>query len=348
MNGKSRDTNVVQRPDEQLEEVKWPHIEEFEVSSFSSGDVLVLCGGFEERVMGLLELLVGAGKTDLKVVLVEYLPRYEENKISQLQALADRAGIRVEQYVYDRQSPAGGGEDVAELVKLAKHVYVDISGMSRLLIVQVIVALLQRKLPLTIAYAEAEKYPPTKEDFEREFSSSVGETTLDFLSSGVFEVAATPELGSVAMVGEAIRLVVFPSLEAVQMKNLLQEVQPTYIDLVYGVPPATENRWRRSAAQRLNEGVLRGQTGTSEHRASTLDYRETIEVLIEIYGQRSMFDRILVAPIGSKMQAVAVGVVRAVLTDLQIVYPTPQDLKADNYTEGLRRIYQLRMPSIVA
>lgn len=347
MIGKPWDTSVVKRPDEGLVEVNWPLVDEFEGNSVDADNVLVVCSGFEERALGVLERLVGAGKRGLAVVLVEYLPRYEENKIRQLKALASRGGMRVEQCVYDRQSPAGGGEKVAELVKAAKHVYVDISGMSRLLIVQVIVALVQAGLPLTIAYTEAAEYSPTEEDFKRRLRSQVGEATLDFLSSGVFEVAATPELGSVSMLGEATRLVAFPSLEAVQLKSLLQEVQPTYVDLVYGVPPAVKNRWRRLAAEQLNAGALRRQTGVSEYEASTLDYRETIDVLLGIYARRSVFDRVLVAPTGSKMQAVAVGIVRAVLTDIQVVYPTPQHLKPSSYTEGLRQIYQLPVPNML-
>ena len=346
MNNELHNINVVKRPDEGLVELEWPHLEMFKMNSLNVGDVLVLCGGFEERALGVLERIIAERKVGLTAVLVEYLPHYNENRSAQLKALARRAGIRVKQCFYDRRLPSGGGEKVAELVKGAKRVHIDVSSMSRLLIVQVIVALVQAGLPFSIAYAEATSYPPTEDDFKQRFSALVGETALDFLSSGVFEVAATPELGSVAMVGEATRLVVFPSLEAVQMKNLLQEVQPTYVDLIHGVPPAMENRWRCSAAQRLNAGALKRQTGVTDHETSTLDYRETIKILLQIYANRSMFDRVLVAPTGSKMQAVSVGLVRSVLTDIQIVYPTPQHLKASGYTKGLRRIYQLHIPNM--
>jgi hypothetical protein len=36
------------------------------------------------------------------------------------------------------------------------------------------------------------------------------ELVLSYISSGIFEVASTPELASVSMLGEAIRLVAFP------------------------------------------------------------------------------------------------------------------------------------------
>ena len=339
-------SGVVMRWDERLAEVDWPDVAVFDVDTVEVGDVVVLCGGFEERASAVLSRLSERKRPGVAVVLVKYQPQYAENKVEYLRDLAVGARMEVRECVYDRRNPAGGGENVAELVRGARRVYVDVSGMSRLLIVQVIVALRTMGLPVTIAYGEAAKYPPTKEEFERRLRSMKEDTSLDFLSSGVFEVAATPELGSVAMVGEAIRLVAFPSLEAVQMKNLLQEVQPTYVDAIYGVPPAKQNRWRLSAAKQINAGALRRQRGVTEYEVSTLDYRETIGLLLGIYRRRSMFDRLLLAPTGSKMQAVAVGLVRAALTDIQIVYPTPQHLKASTYTGGLRRIYQLCTPDI--
>jgi hypothetical protein len=59
-----------------------------------------------------------------------------------------------------------------------------------------------------------------------------------------------------------------------------------------------------------------------------------------------MFDRIVVAPTGSKMQAVAVGLFRAVLYDVQIVYPTPQIFTAPHeHTVGIRQLYKVDLPT---
>ena len=350
MNGHDFDpqSDSTARWDERLAEMVWPGVRQLTLESFNAGDVVVLCGGFEERASSLLERLIQGGRTDVIVVLVSYLPSYTENRYDDLHTVASNAGMEVRRCVYDRRSPAGGGERVVECVRGASHVHVDISGMSRLLIVQLVVALTQAGLPVTVAYGEAAQYSPTEEEFRNRFESLSGEATLDFLSSGVFEVAATPELGSVAMLGEGTRLVVFPSLEAVQLKNVLQEVQPTYVDVIYGLPPAKENEWRRVAAEEINRGALRRQVGVTMHETSTFDYRETIGALLRIYADRSVFDRILVAPTGSKMQAVAVGLVRSVLTDIQVVYPTPQRLMTSAYTSGLRQMHQFPIPTIEA
>ena len=331
------------RCDERLARIAWPPVERVDVDSIAAGDVVVLCGGFEERATRLLSELTSRRTMGAVVVMVNYLPEYKENRVEMIREMAAAARIEVREYCYDRRRPEGGGEAVAEMARGAGRVFVDISGMSRLLIVQIVVALVQAGLGITIVYGEADAYSPTEHEFLERMASE-GEATPDFLSSGIFEVAAPPELGAVAMLGEAVRLVVFPSLEVVQMKNLLQEVQPTYVDVIYGVPPRRENAWRPEAARRANSGALRRQGGVTVHNVSTLDYREAIHAMLGIYGRRSMFDRILVAPTGSKMQAVAVGLLRSLLTDIQIVYPTPQDLKPSTYTDGLRRLHQVRIP----
>jgi len=169
---------------------------------------------------------------------------------------------------------------------------------------------------------------------------------LSYISSGIFEVASTPELASVSMLGEAIRLVAFPSFDPVQLSNLMQELQPTYTELIHGVLPAQKNKWRTKAIDELNRPTLDAAQRRENHMASTRDYRETLRILIKVYGERSMFDRIVVAPTGSKMQAVAVGLFRAVLYDVQIVYPTPQIFTAPHeHTVGIRQLYKVDLPT---
>ena len=338
---------IVARADERLAGVRWELLRRFDSATveIDRGSVLVLCGGFEDRALGALANFAGA--EDLSIALVRYRPEHGSNKDGDVKRWARERAVKLVECPYDRQWPAGGGEAVVELLGAAKHVYVDVSGMSRLLIVQIVVALMQVGRSFTILYTEAEEYYPTEAEFRGRTESVGADISLDFLSSGIFEVAATPELGSVAMLGEATRLIVFPSMETVQIRNLLQELQPTYVDAIYGVPPSNRNRWRCSAAKHLNASALRGQTGVSEHETSTLDYTDTLRVLLEIYRERSMFDRMLVAPTGSKMQAVAVGMVRSVLTDLQVVYPTPQEFNVGHYTKGVGRVHHVRVPRIV-
>ena len=339
--------NPLLRPDEKLSNVAWPNLQEIEFPSVGTGDCLLVCAGFEDRAIETLRRTCEAGKTGFSLGIVTYLPDYQENRISELRTISKKAALQTTDFVYDRAKPTGMGEALQRFTQQLDRVFIDISGMSRLLIVQALVALISsQSRMISIIYGEAKEYQPSKGEFERDNPDGNAKPSPSYLSSGIIEIAATPELSSVSMLGEAIRLVAFPSFAHEQLTNLIQELQPTYADFIHGVPPAPKNKWRTEAIRTLNRLTLNELRGKKEHKTSTLDYRETLDKLLQIYAERNMFDRLVVAPTGSKMQSVAVGLFRSVLHDVQIVYPTPQTFpKPDKYTSGLRQLYQIDLPT---
>ena len=129
--------------------------------------------------------------------------------------------------------------------------------MSRLLIVQLLVALLRgRQGRVSVIYAMAEQYPPSPERFFKDQQQVGANMVLSYLTSGTLEIAATPELGSISMQGETIRLIAFPSFDQAQLTNVIQELQPTYAEFVHGIPPRTEDQWRKGAIADLNREVF--------------------------------------------------------------------------------------------
>ena len=337
------------RRDEVLEKMDWPDLQRIEVPVVGVDDCLLICAGFEERSVEVLRRICEAGYTGFSIILVDYLPKYDENKLEGLSTMIQRANLTMTRCVYDRANPAGIGETLEALAGKCRRVVVDISGMSRLLIVQTMVALISRgEQPPTLLYCEAETYPPSQTKFEAVHGLGGSADVRSYLSSGVIEVASTPELSSVSMQGESTRLIGFPSFDPAQLDNLFHELQPTYAEIIHGLPPAPKDRWRREAISRLNNDTLKELQQKNEHESSTLDYRETLNILLQIYAERSMFDRLVVAPTGSKMQTVAVGLFRAALHDVQVVYPTPQSFtEPQQYTLGCRQLYELDLPTEV-
>lgn len=335
------------RPDEKLGKLEWSSLQEIEFPSIGTEDCLLICAGFEDRAIETLRRTCKAGRTGFSLGIVTYLPDYQENRIKELRAISEKAGIRTTEFVYDRENPTGMGGKLECFTRQFNHVFIDISGMSRLLIVQTLVALISEENgKISIIYGEAEEYPPSKDTFEQNNQDDNAGPAPSYLSSGIFEIAATPELSSVSMLGEPIRLIAFPSFAHEQLTNLIQELQPTYAEFIHGVPPDPKNKWRTEAIRRRNLPTLNELRGKNDLEASTLDYRETLHKLLDIYAERSMFDRLVVAPTGSKMQAVAVGLFRAVLHDVQIVYPTPQTFtEPGRYTLGLRQLYKVDLPT---
>ena len=330
------------RPDRRLQKHRWPELHSVETPDIRPDDGLVVCAGFEERAVEVARLVSSAKLRPRVVLLVRYLPQNDENRLEKMRTIFRTLGANVIEMVYDRERPMGGGERIQAQLDGCRRVFVDISGMSRLLIVQTLVALLRGPFDVTsVLYCEAARYLPSEAECVAAMKKSGGRA-LSYLSSGVVEVAVTPELSSVAMPGEAVRLIAFPSFDPTQLVNVVHELQPTYSDVMHGVPPREENRWRTGAVRELNGKALAALQGATSYEISTMDYRETLQVLTSIYSERGAFDRLVIAPIGSKMQSVAVALFRATLSDVQIVYPVPQEFAtAEEYTVGIRCVHQV-------
>ena len=338
---------VVQTPDEILATMPKPQLETVDRFALYSEDWLVVCGGFEDRAVAILESAV-AHKTPFNVVLVLYEPFIAQNRTDDIRKICRTAGIRVVELSYNRQEPAGFGNTLVETLAGSRgRVFIDISGMSRLLIVQALVALKKRLREFSncfVTYAEAQDYPPTQEEANASLAKSDSDPSFSvfFLSSGVFDVTLVPELSSYAPAAVQTRLVAFPSLDAHQLTALRAELQPSRLSFIEGVPPAPHNEWRLKAIAAAN-GLDQIQNAET-YRTSTLYYQETLTRLLELYAEHVMHERLLISPTGSKMQAVAVGILRSFVEDVQIVYPTPRDfLKPEKYTHGVGGMHFLAL-----
>ena len=337
----------VQTPAEWLGTVVKPPLESVVQFAFASDDTLVVCGGFEDRSIGVLQNAAANGAS-FNVLLILYEPFVAENKASAIRELCGRCSLRIEEVVYDRENPTGFGTVlISKLSNREGRIYLDISGMSQLLMVQSLVALGSRPKRFAdcfVAYAEAEHYPPSQTEAEAQLAKSESDPTLSilFLSSGVFEVTVVPELSALAPLGEQARLIAFPSLDAHQLTALRNELQPSRLSFIEGEPPSLANRWRQDIISKINR--LAQIPNAESVVTSTLSYEQTLDCLLGLYETHSLRERLIVSPTGSKMQTVAVGILRAIVKDIQIAYPTPlQFCSPANYTEGVGELHQLAL-----
>ena len=334
------------RTDDYIAQMAKPGLEVAQSIALGVGDVLIVCAGFEDRAVEVLSRASKIGSVGFDVIAVEYHPHIVDNKRAIIEDLCAKCRSRISWCVYDRKNPAGGGMQIVSAIGRCARVFVDISGMSRLLIVQLLVELFAKiddARDVCIFYVEAAQYPPTKSDVEKVFAHMQEDQNYAFLflSSGVFEVCVVPELSSVSLPGQPLRLIAFPSFNPDQLTALRTEIQSAEITLIQGNPPAQEHQWRTEAIKRLNftDNIAR----CDQREASTLDYRGTADILIQVYRKFGQMERLVIAPTGSKMQTVAVALIRAFLDDIQIVYPTPRTFKTQEYTVGATNIYCLPM-----
>lgn len=338
---------TVLTPAEKLKALTWPALETVQRFSLASEDWLIVCAGFEDRAVGILRNAAG-GRSPFHVLLILYRPFIPENKEDECRRICQGAGIPYREVPYDLQNPSGFGSLLLDGLSACRgRIFIDISGMSRLLITQALVALGGGPLGFTgcfVAYAEAESYPPSQADAEAELAKLDSDPTISiqFLSSGVFEVTVVPELSALAMVGSQTRLIAFPSLDEHHLIALQTELQPSRFSFIEGVPPDPRNRWRQEFVAKVNHLDEIRENAGERFEASTLDYRETLERLLTLYAHHAIRERLLLAPTGSKMQTVAVGIFRALVHDVQIVYPTPRGFRTPaDYTRGVGALHCL-------
>ena len=336
---------AVLMPHEVLKETRKPELQTVIRYSLNADDWLVLCGGFEDRAVGVLKNAIST-QTPFQVLLIKYEPHLGANKVDEIYSMCAKAGISIREAIYNTQCPAGFGENLTALLSDCHgRVFLDVSAMSRLLIVQLMLALGARAdgfADCFVAYAQATNYPPTRNEAEAKLAKSEKDQTYGvlFLSSGVFEVTVVPELSSSAMAGDQTRLVMFPSLDAHHLIALRTELQPSRFSFIEGAPPDRENAWRKPTIADLNH--LNQIREAERFETSTLWYAETLDCLVDIYSRHSLRERLMIAPTGSKMQAVAVGIFRSFVQDVQIVHPTPRGFcDPSNYTHGIGKLHLL-------
>lgn len=338
----------VLRIDRKLHKLDKPTMLPIDAVPLNSGDTLILCAGFEDRSVTALNTIIKSGNDAFSIVIIEYLPYVVENKIDEIIRKCEERQISIYRVLYDRENPAGIGNKLLDILKPSENrIFIDVSGMSKLLIVQILNILGNPPFNFsksTILYTIAQEYPPSKKEVEDAIKKTE-EDSLDsamFLSSGVFELTIVPELSSVSFGGQPIRVVAFPSFNCHQLAALRSEIQASSFTLIHGIPPLEEHSWRPERIKILNR--ITDISNREELETSTLEYEDTLKSLLDIYNEHGVLERIIVAPTGSKMQTVAVGILRAFMEDIQIVYPTPRVFpKPNEYTTGEGQLFQLEL-----
>jgi hypothetical protein len=224
-------------------------------------------------------------------------------------------------------------------------VVVDISSMSKLAIMLVLHVCRTLDLEVRILYAEAQSYAPSKEEFDNAREKrEIHRPTLQVFT-GIYGVVRVDSLASVAMQGQPTAALVFMSFNDALTQVLLNTVYPSRLFLINGCPP--EHQWREAATAWIHDQVRReweednpvdpglGKDMPLPKRvASTLDYRETVSLLLQLYWDLSAKHRILLAPAGSKMQAVGCYLVKALHPDIHVEYPSPEGFSQE-YSSGI-------------
>lgn len=327
----------------------FPPISPLNVHDLPERTTYVGAAGFEDRALSVLDRIKWH-EVNAKIknaIAIHYEPFDERNKDEEMSRILAEVGLSNEDVTwmtYNRYKPGEFVEALAASIEAAcwgGHVLLDISAMSKLLIVLIAQELRKLSVPVTVAYGEAEIYHPTVEEYEQ-LKAKIPEVSPGFLTSDVYRVVTTESVSSVAMDGFPLVLIAFSTFNYRELVALVTELTPEPMVLLEGIPHEPHNRWRLEAIHWINRVMKDDATETAA--LSTFGYRETLDKLHDVYNRYQYTHKVVVAPTGSKFQSLGVWFFKQMHPDVQIVYPITSKF-VGAYTEGCKALWEIRFPN---
>jgi hypothetical protein len=325
--------------------LQFPQILQLEPQTLFSPLTYIGAAGFEDRAMSFLDWAISRKISIDNAIAIEYRPYYETNRVQLFKEKLSKVKAEVRWTIFDRYDPQAFSKAILPILKSlnSEHILVDVSAMSKFLVIIILQALRDRPNRLTIIYTEADVYHPTKDEFELK-KKELG-MVPDFLTTDVYKILAVSSLSSVSMQSHPMLLLAFPTFNRSEIVALYNELSPKCMILFEGVPHEEQDKWRLEAIREINERITTSPDYTIEQRVlSTFDYRANIKMLEDVYQDYSCMNKIVLSPTGSKLQTVAVFMFKQLHPDVQIVYPVTKSFIGE-YSEKCRAIWSISFDS---
>lgn len=311
--------------------------------------------GFEERSIAWLSQQC-KGSSSL-IGNAAHFVRYDhpkgKNKVDGARRLAKQLGlVRRPDIHCDLMTPGQVETAIQDSELFANineydEIIVDISSMTKLLILVLLVLLRDFKGRLRVVYAEAVSYGPTRKQYDSHASGM--RLLAGFPSLGASEVVSQRCLSSIRMLGQPVTLMTFLSFNEQLIRHLVGSVSPHRLIAINGIPPRSGNHWRQDAMQAIHRQIIAEYSssnpltpaGQLRHAISTLDFRQTLDFLEGSYTTFGLTDRIIVGATGSKMQTVGTAFFKLLRPDVHVDYPLPDSYFPGSLSHGVHGIWEI-------
>jgi hypothetical protein len=319
-------------------------------SNFAEDGIVILSEGFEDRSLHWISTLPPDIKFK-KAIICKYDPEKKSRLHELLPFVKQHTLAEPEILTFFRFEPQKFETEIQPIIQSlnenkTSEVIIDISVMSKLLIMILIYSLANFNGKLRVIYTEAMNYSPSLEEYR---SAGGNMDNLHNLSSlGVHDVVRTSMLSSTVMQRRPSVVIAFTSFNEQLIRALLSVMNPTHLLLINGVPPHLQ--WREKAMQDICSGIIDDykddndldESGALIRKTSTLYYEQTFSLISDIYKKYCYSYRVIIAPTGSKLQALACGLIKICCPDIHIEYPTPESFYFHNYSsKEVRSIHQI-------
>ncbi len=318
-------------------------------------DLLICTLGFEDRTDAIAHSLQMIGNLRGKdVILVKYPTNKPDNEknLDKFQKLCDRADCRLKTFNYHKSTFSVELSGYLQEIKcINKRVCFDISTCSSYLLYPIMKVLMGLEIYLRILYCEAENYFPAKDEWLAIKEKADKEGGLfaeayekaNFLSKGVDQVYSASLFYEMNPGNLSAAIVAIPNFSGERMKTLLEkdyEVNNTAredIHWIIGVPPGEKNKWRRDALIETN----RLQNRDDLLYVSTLEYKEIMHVLEELWNRAKYAKYLSIGSLGSKFQHLGTYLFLFIHQDIGLWLVEPKEFIAGRWSSGMGQSHEV-------
>lgn len=309
--------------------------------------------GFEARCYAAAKQLADAGWKCQQAICVHYSNlemreknfRHRDEMYAALNQVNEAAEItKVE---HDDQNIA---TDVGEALTTAinesgldcdsssTHVILDISVGSSRMLLEGLIALLHTNVSLTVLYSESSTYRPTFDEYlkSQEIAADPKVSAPEFLTFGVERVEILKAVPGTNADSRPTYLIAIPSFSAIRTGAVIEELLPSRVQWLFGIPNLIENRWRLDMQRTYHRNLV-----DQSHRhcyVGTLNYKETFEVLEQIYHKRRDKYTLLVCSLGSKCQKLGQALFHILRPEVGAVVSVPKKWETEGYSGATPRL----------
>ena len=343
----------------------------------SDVDLFLCASGFESRVEAAAKIL-RRNRVSAKMACYFTYRKNEPENASMRRGLVNHLS-KVSSHVSALDGDARGAKFRRNLDRvfrelgatLSEHsseyeplVVFDISCASTSLVLRTLPLLWERDIRLVVAYAQSATYFPSAQEFS-DAATNAPSSSATKLALAEIEVqpadlegdAADPEFmfenPGIHLDNLPDRVIVIAGFSGLRCNTALAYVDPALtiehpnprVSWIAGQPANKRDKWRLQAMLKVN-GLLSNRKPAERVRVvSRRDYRDTLRVLEKDYNAYSLTERITVAAMGSKMQAVAVAIFCELHPDVRVVLVGPASHEGRHYSSGVRTTWGLDLGS---
>lgn len=329
-----------------------------EITSFSpvaepfrkEEDLFVCALGFEPRCLSIPTALAHVGHKCNRGAVIRYRTNQDDNEVNRPELMRAIETFCTSVEFFDADAPEfteGFGNLLGNLPSSARAT-IDISVFGNRLVLRTMKAILNSQCSIRIVYSEALQYYPQKTDFDADPRrwKTLKDTALEH---GVSNVSVAMEYPGQFFDAQPDYVIVFPSFTPERSWAALDCIDPSLLIgsnekvlWVIGDPHMKEDKWRKDAV-RINYDI--GEN-TAQTEVSTFEYKETLALLDRIRALKWQTHNITIIPLGSKLQAVGIGLFSYIYPDVRLMLAVPKKYNAANYSDGCKAMWAIDFGNI--